>query len=127
EDHPLVAVDQQARRLRITSSERLDQRGVIHRHLALPAGRPAGRLPPAGRLSTIIPQPRQSGFTIRSGRTETDAKRHRIAIARNRQPRAAAPPSGWSASIETMPGTPLIAKAPARARSGFLSRRYLTG
>ena len=82
EDHPLVAVDQQARRLRITSLERLDQRGVIHRHLALPAGRPAGRLPPAGRLSPIIPQPRQSGFTIRSGRTETDAKRDRIATWR---------------------------------------------
>jgi hypothetical protein len=39
----LVLLDQQARRLRISSPERLDQRRVVHRHLAAAPTGPSGR------------------------------------------------------------------------------------
>ena len=62
EDHPLVLLDQQARRLRISSPERLDQRGVVHRHLAAAPTRPSGRCRQVGLY--LLPQARRFGFNI---------------------------------------------------------------
>ena len=73
EDHPLVSLDQQARRLRITSPQAprpARGRPSASRHPGMPPLRPW----PEARPLPILPQTDSTGFTIRSIRMPTSLR-----------------------------------------------------